>query len=97
VARTHLNYTSLVGEEEGLEAAQKFGMELALPFSVFADDHNRIVAIKVGELHRDEADVILGQLRALQSGATTLAAAQALIAESMKTFALKRAKQSAGI
>ena len=97
VARTRLDYTLLVGEEEGLEAAQRFGMELALPFSVFADDHNRIVAIKVGELHRDEADLILGQLRALQSGATTLPAAKAVIAESMKSLSLKRAKQSAGI
>jgi thiol-disulfide isomerase/thioredoxin len=91
LAKTRLNYTSLVGEEEGLDAAQKFGMELALPFSVFADEHNRIVAIKVGELHRDEADVILGQLRALRAGATTLPAAKAAIAESMKALAINRA------
>jgi len=93
--KTRLNYTSLVGEDEGLEAAQRFGMELALPFTVFADERNRIVAVKVGELHRDEAEVILGQLRALRSGATTLSAARALIAESLKASSLKRAKQSA--
>jgi thiol-disulfide isomerase/thioredoxin len=95
VAKTSLHYTSLVGEEQGLEAAQRFGMELALPFTVFADEQNRIIAVKVGELHRDEADLILGQLRALRTGATTLPAARALIAESLKTFSLKRAKQSA--
>ena len=93
--KTKLNYTSLVGEEEGLEAAQRFGMQLALPFTVFADERNRIIAVKVGELHRDEADVILGQLRALRSGATTLSAARALIAEALKAASLKRAKQSA--
>jgi thiol-disulfide isomerase/thioredoxin len=95
LATTQLNYTSLVGEEEGLEAAQRFGMEMALPFSVFADERNRIVAVKVGELHPDEADLILGQLRALRSGATTVPAARAAIATSMKSLSLKRAKQSA--
>ena len=38
---TPLHYLVLVGEEEGMEAAQKFGMELALPFTVFADAKNR--------------------------------------------------------
>ncbi len=92
---TRLNYTSLVGEDEGLEAAQSFGMQLALPFSVFADERNRIIAVKVGELHRDEAEVILGQLRALRTGATTLPAARALISDALKAASLKRAKQSA--
>jgi len=93
--KTRVNYTSLVGEDEGLEAAQSFGVQMALPFSVFADEHNHIVAVKVGELHRDEAEVILGQLRALRKGATTLPAARALIAEALKASSMKRAKQSA--
>lgn len=95
LATTRLHYALLVGEEEGLEAAQRFGMELALPFTVFADEQNRIIAVKVGELHRDEADVILAQLRALRTGTTTLAAARILIAEALKASSLKRAKQSA--
>jgi thiol-disulfide isomerase/thioredoxin len=44
--KTRVNYTSLVGEDEGLEAAQSFGVQMALPFSVFADEHNHIVAVK---------------------------------------------------
>ena len=36
-------------------------MDLLLPFSVFADGQNRIVAVKVGELHRDEAEAILAR------------------------------------
>ena len=92
---TKLHYTLLVGEEDGLEAAQKFGMELLLPFSVFADEHNRIVAVKVGELHRDEADVIMANMRQLKAGQETLAEAQGAIAESLKKSSLERAKQSA--
>ena len=91
---TKLNYKSLVGEEEGLEAAQKFGMEMALPFSVFADERNRIVAVKVGELHLEEADAILANMRDLRAGQATLAEARARIAERLKQAALQRAKQS---
>ncbi|MGH8254238.1 MAG: TlpA family protein disulfide reductase [Steroidobacteraceae bacterium] len=90
-----LHYTSLVGEEAGLDAAQKFGMDLVLPFSVFADGQNRIVAVKVGELHREEADAILAQMRLLTAGKTTLGDAQAVIASTMKELATSRAKQSA--
>lgn len=92
---TKLRYALLVGEEDGLEAAQKFGMDLLLPFSVFADEHNRIVAVKVGELHRDEADAIMAQMRLLQAGKTGLPEAQAAIAATMKQLASHRTQQSA--
>lgn len=95
LAKTRLDYTSLVGEEQGLEAAQRFGMQMALPFSVFADERNRIVAIKVGELHRNEAEAILAQMRALRAGTIGLPEARAAIAESLKGFSMQRAKQSA--
>ncbi len=95
LAKTRLNYTTLVGEEQGFEAAQRFGVEMALPFSVFADERNRIVAIKVGELYRDEAEAILAQMRALRAGTIGLPEARAAIAESLKAFSMQRAKQSA--
>ena len=91
---TPMRYTLLVGEDDGFEAAQKFGMTLALPFSVFADENNRIIAVKLGELHRDEAAAILANMRALRAGTTTLAAAREDIAQAMKAFAIQRAKQS---
>jgi thiol-disulfide isomerase/thioredoxin len=91
---TQLHYTLLVGEEDGLEAAQKFGMELLLPFSVFADDHNQIVAVKVGELHRDEAEAILAQMRLLKTGQLTLSQAQDSIAVTLKQLSSNRTKQS---
>jgi thiol-disulfide isomerase/thioredoxin len=91
---TQLHYMLLVGEEDGLEAAQKFGMELLLPFSVFADEHNHIIAVKVGELHRDEAEAILAQMRALRAGQLTVPAAQASIAATLKRLGLERTKQS---
>ena len=46
-----LNYPLLIGEEDGLAAAEAFGMGMAFPFSVFVDSQNRILTVKVGELH----------------------------------------------
>jgi thiol-disulfide isomerase/thioredoxin len=91
---TRLSYDCLVGEEDGLEAAQKFGVELVLPFSVFADEHNRIIAVKVGELHREDAEAILASMAALRSGRSTLPEARIAIAAALQRLALQRAKQS---
>jgi thiol-disulfide isomerase/thioredoxin len=91
---TPLHYTVLVGEEGGAEAAQKFGMQLLLPFSVFADQHNRIVAVKVGEMHRDEADAILAHMESLATGKESLQAARTAIAGTLRTLAIERSKQS---
>ena len=90
---TPLHYTSLVGEEAGLEAAQKFGMDVGLPFSVFADDRDQIIALKVGELHRDEAEAILATMRSLKRGELTLPAARAAIARALEQLSVARAKQ----
>jgi thiol-disulfide isomerase/thioredoxin len=92
---TPMHYQLLVGEEGGFEAAQKFGMALALPFSVFADATNRIIAVKLGELHGDEAAAIFANMRALRAGTTTFEAAQQNIAEALRSLATQRSKQKA--
>ncbi|HEY2809417.1 MAG TPA: TlpA disulfide reductase family protein [Steroidobacteraceae bacterium] len=78
-----ITYPVLLGERGGLEAAGAFGMEVVLPFSVFADRAGHIVALKVGELRPDEAHTILAGLRELDAGHLTLKAAQAQIAASL--------------
>jgi thiol-disulfide isomerase/thioredoxin len=76
-AQAHgIDYPVLVGDQGGLEAVNAFGMETALPFSVFADRRGRIVTLKVGELHRDEAELILDRVRALDAGTLALPAAR---------------------
>jgi len=89
-----ISYGLLVGEEDGVEAARAFGMEMALPFSVFADGQQHVVAVKLGELHADEIDAILGRMRAVRAGQLDLAAARAAIADDLKALSVKRAKQS---
>jgi thiol-disulfide isomerase/thioredoxin len=90
-----LDYPLLIGEQEGFDAAAAFGMDLVLPFSVFSDRSGRIVTLKVGELHADEADFILDTVRDLDAGRVDLPGARQRIAERLRTLAADRA--NAGI
>jgi thiol-disulfide isomerase/thioredoxin len=74
---TPIDYTVLIGEQEGLDAARAFGMEsIGLPFTVFTDKTERIVTVHVGELHRSQAEVILSSVRAIDTGQIDLKTAQ---------------------
>jgi thiol-disulfide isomerase/thioredoxin len=63
-----IDYPVLIGEKDGMAAIDAFGMDTVFPFTVFADSRGRIFTVKVGELHRDEANVILDSLRDVDSG-----------------------------
>ncbi len=93
--RTRISYPLLMGEEDGLRAANAFGMDLLLPFTVFADAERRIVTVKVGELHAEEADFILDQIAALNAGQQDLAAVRLAIAAKLTELAAERARQPA--
>jgi len=84
-AKAHgIDYPVLVGDQGGLEAVNAFGMETVLPFTVFADRRGRIVTLKVGELHRDEAELILERVRAVDTGTLALPAARKQISEGLR-------------
>ncbi len=86
-----LDYPLLIGEQDGLAAAQAFGMDMVLPFTVFADAQRRIVALKVGELHADEAAYILDLVAEVNAGRLELAPAQTAIAAKLRVLAANRA------
>jgi hypothetical protein len=69
-------------------------MDLVFPFSVFADRQGRVVAVKVGELHRDEADFILDRVQDIDRGSLTLTAARDEIASHLRDLAVARAKHA---
>jgi len=52
------------------------GMDTVLPFSVFADRAGRVVTLKIGELHPEEAEFILARMLDLDQGRMNLAAAR---------------------
>jgi thiol-disulfide isomerase/thioredoxin len=71
-----IDYPVLIGEKDGLAAIEALGMDTVFPFTVFADRRGRILTLKVGELHSDEAKIILDGLREVDSGKLELPAAR---------------------
>jgi thiol-disulfide isomerase/thioredoxin len=96
VAKTPLSYPLLIGEEDGLAAAEAFGMGMAFPFSVFVDSQNRILTVKVGELHEDEANFAFDRLRDIDNGILTRKAAQDAVAEAFREMASERTHDETG-
>jgi thiol-disulfide isomerase/thioredoxin len=92
VAETRVDYPLLIGEEDGLAAADAFGIGLAFPVSIFADKNSRILAVKVGELHRDEAEFILDRVADVDRRILAPAVAKAQIGAKLLELAQKRAK-----
>ena len=95
VTKTPLNYPLLIGEEDGLAAAEAFGMGMGFPFSVFVDSQNRILTVKVGELHEDEANFAFDRLRDIDNGVLTREAARSAVADAFREMAAERAKHEA--
>jgi thiol-disulfide isomerase/thioredoxin len=91
----HIDYPVLVGEQEGFEAVQAFGMETVLPFTVFTDSQARIVTLKVGELHPDEAAFILDRVKDVDGGRLALADARRQIAAQIAQLSAERARAAA--
>jgi thiol-disulfide isomerase/thioredoxin len=91
--KTPLNYPLLIGEEDGLAAAEAFGMGMAFPFSVFVDSQNRILTVKLGELHEDEANFAFDRLKDIDDGRLSLEDAQSAVVEAFRTMSAERAKK----
>ncbi|HNR22176.1 MAG TPA: TlpA disulfide reductase family protein [Steroidobacteraceae bacterium] len=87
-----LEYPLLIGEQDGLEAAAAFGVEPLFPFSVFSDRQGRIVAVRIGELHADEAAFILDRVREVGANRLELPVAQQQIADKLRELAVLRAQ-----
>ena len=80
-SRKGIDYPLLIGEQGGLEAVTAFGMETVLPFQRLRRPRTAASStLKVGELHADEAHLILERLQRARPGQLTLAAAREQIA-----------------
>lgn len=80
-----IDYTVLIGEQDGMAAARAFGMEsIGLPFTAFTDRRGRIATIHVGELHREQAAVILSAVKAVDAGTIDMAAARQRIRDQIE-------------
>jgi thiol-disulfide isomerase/thioredoxin len=88
-----IDYPVLVGEQDGLDAIAEFGMDTVFPFTVFADRQGRIVTLKIGELHAQEAGFILDRVKAVDQGRLELEAARKEIADGVAATVAERAKR----
>ncbi len=89
---TPVPYPVLVAEQDGLGDIGQFGMEPVVPFSVFVDRKGRIVAVKAGELHPEEANDILAAIRAIDAGQLEVGAAREQIRAQLAALAAQRAR-----
>ncbi len=85
-----LNYPLLIGEEDGLAAADAFGINPVFPFTVFSDAERRIVAVKIGELHADEAAFILDHVQKINAGTLAVETARTLIRDELRRLEAAR-------
>ncbi len=91
-----ITYPLLMGEKDGLAAVNAFGMQTVFPFTIFADAHGDIVAVKIGELHADEAQLILAEVTAVDAGKRALTDAREAVTDGLRSLAIARAQQPAG-
>ena len=79
-----IDYPILIGEQDGLDAVNKFGQgSIGFPFTVFTDNQGRIVLFHLGEIRKDQADVLFGAVRDVNSGKLTPAAARVVAAKQL--------------
>jgi thiol-disulfide isomerase/thioredoxin len=80
-------YPLLVGEQDALDVAARFGVDSPVfPFTVFTDQRGEIVALVVGELHRPQADLILDMVQKLNLDQVKLPEARRSIAAGLKAL-----------
>lgn len=79
-----INYPILTGEQDGVDAVNKFGQgSIGFPFTVFTDNQGRVVLFHLGEIKKEQADVLLGAVRQVNKGELTPAAARVVAAKQL--------------
>ena len=92
-----IDYPMLIGEQDALDAAAAFGVDaVGLPFTIFTDTSGRVVALHMGELTADEADLILGAVSDVNAGVTDPAQARQAIAAALAALPPATEQKSGG-
>lgn len=80
-------YPILVGEEDALDVAAKFGVHSPVfPFTVFTDRRGQVVTLYVGELHPAEANLIFLAVQTVNDNRVGLAEAQRTIVNGLRAL-----------
>jgi thiol-disulfide isomerase/thioredoxin len=96
-AEMKIDYPLLIGEQDALDAASAFGVEaVGFPFTVFTDRQGRVIVAHLGELHEQEAELILDAVSAVDAGTRTPAQARSEIETGLAALQQNSAEKSAG-
>jgi thiol-disulfide isomerase/thioredoxin len=92
-----IDYPMLIGEQDALDAAAAFGVDaVGLPFTIFTDTSGRVVALHMGELTADEADLILSAVADVNAGRADPAQARQAIATALAALPPAPEQKSGG-
>jgi thiol-disulfide isomerase/thioredoxin len=92
-----IDYPMLIGEQDALDAAAAFGVDaVGLPFTIFTDTSGRVIALHMGELTADEADLILSAVSEVNAGQTDPAQARQAIAAALAALPPTTEQKSGG-
>ena len=92
-----IGYPLLIGEQDALDAAAAFGVDvIGFPFTIFTDNRGRVVFAQFGELHRAQAELILDEVAAVNAGEQSPVEAREMIESSLTALQHKSAGKSAG-
>jgi thiol-disulfide isomerase/thioredoxin len=87
VRQFHIPYPILVGEQDALDVAGQLGVVTPVfPFTVFTDRSGEVVALYIGELHKPQAELILGVVRNVDQDQLPLAEARRAIKEGLRSL-----------
>lgn len=89
--RLNIAYPLLIGEQDALDVATTFGVDSPVfPFTVFTDRRGEVVTLFIGELHRPQAELILGAVHDLDRGLIQLPAARQVIVDGLQALKPKQ-------
>jgi hypothetical protein len=92
-----IDYPMLIGEQDALDAAAAFGVDaVGLPFTIFTDTKGRVIALHMGELTADEADLILSAVADVNAGKTDPTQARQAIAAALAALPPTPEQKSGG-
>lgn len=79
-----ITYPLLIGEQDGLDAINAFGLEAdGFPFTIFTDQQSRIVLTHLGEITEEESKLLLDIINRVNRGELTPQAARAVASEQL--------------
>lgn len=73
----NITYPLLIGEQDGMEAVDAFGIDaVGFPYTVFTDASGNIITMHIGELKREQAELILATIKRVNNKELTASAAR---------------------